>query len=99
VLPQGGGSEKLPPRAANGSVVIDALITIAAILAGLVVIAFANAWWASRQRRRSLRAEYGADPLLAQRLIAREICAGLSAKQLVDAQGAPSAKTPRQQDG
>jgi hypothetical protein len=37
--------------------------------------------------------------LLTQRLIAREIWAGMSAKQLVDAQGDPSAKSVRQQDG
>lgn len=78
---------------------VTALITIAAILAGLVFVAIANTWWAGKQRRNYLRAEYGADPVLTQRLIDKEIWAGMSERQLVDAQGDPSAKDQRQQDG
>jgi hypothetical protein len=91
--------ESLPAQGQNGAIVVSALITIAAILAGLVFVAIANRWWAGKQRRSYLRAEYGDDPVLTQRLIAREIWAGMTERQLVDAQGDPSAKDQRQQDG
>jgi hypothetical protein len=71
--------------------VVTAIITIVAIIAGLAFVATANTWWAGKVRRNYLRAEYGADPVLTQRLIDKQYWAGMPRNQLIDSLGDPEA--------
>ena len=78
---------------------VTAIITIVGIIAGLTFVAMANTWWAGKVRRKYLRAEYGADPALTQRLIDKEIWAGMSKRQMVDSIGDPADKDMQDKGG
>ncbi len=79
------------PQTNRGSAVVTAIITVIAIIAGLVFVATANTWWANKQRRNYLRSEYYQEPAVLDRLIKREIWVGMSRRQLLDSQSDPKA--------